>query len=208
MNNQSAPEFSSHEMTQIAEYVMPDIPSGRAEIGLLFGTRHGVEDFCQAAYFLWKRKMFLKLVITGGVTGTERLSEATVIAQRLMQMGVPEVDLILEHQAMNSGENVLFAKQLIAEMMPLKSIASVLVIGKICSMRRYLMTLERHWPEVARFACPINYFGVPKNQWFEHEEFRTRVLSEYAKIPQYVQQDFLRELKVNSVPLSFLVTPL
>ena len=208
MNNQSAPEYSSHEMTQIANYVMPDIASGRADIGVLFGTRHGVEDFCQAAYFLWKRKMFLKLVISGGVTGSEALSEATVIARRLMQLGVPEVDLILEHRAMNTGENVIFSKQLIAETMPLSGINSVLVIGKICSMRRYLMTLERHWPEVIRFACPINYFGVPKNRWFEQEEFRNRVLSEYAKIPQYVQQDFLRELRVNSVPLNFLVTPL
>jgi hypothetical protein len=61
-------------------------------------------------------------------------------------------------------------------------------------MRRYLMTLARHWPGIAVSACPINYFGLPAERWHEHDEFRARVLAEYHKIPHYLQQDFLREL--------------
>ena len=56
------------------------------------------------------------------------------------------------------------------------------------------MTIERHWPGLEKFACPINYFGVPKNRWHEHDEFRTRVLSEFEKIPEYIKQDYLTEV--------------
>jgi len=40
----------------------------------------------------------------------------------------------------------------------------------------------------------INYFGVPKSQWYENPECRARVLSEFEKIPDYLQLDFLREI--------------
>jgi len=40
----------------------------------------------------------------------------------------------------------------------------------------------------------INYLGVPKSQWYENPECRARVLSEFEKIPDYLQLDFLREI--------------
>jgi hypothetical protein len=61
-------------------------------------------------------------------------------------------------------------------------------------MRRYLMTLARHWPALRVSAHPVNYFGLPAERWHEHAEFRARVLAEYTKIPHYLQQDFLREI--------------
>ena len=56
-------------------------------------------------------------------------------------------------------------------------IDSILVIGKVCAMRRYLMTLARHWPGIAVSACAINDFGLPAERWHEHDEFRARGLA-------------------------------
>ena len=182
------------EALQISAYVMPDIPEGRSDIGLIFGTRHGVEEFCVESYSLWKRGMFNKLLVSGGCTHGEPESEASVIGKRLMELGMPADALILEQDATNTGENVILAHRKISETMDLNDVKSVLVIGKVCSMRRYLMTIERHWPGLKKFACPINYFGVPKNRWYEHDEFRMRVLSEFEKIPQYLKLDYLTEL--------------
>ncbi|MNV80497.1 hypothetical protein D3C71_1741060 [compost metagenome] len=79
--------------------------------------------------------------------------------------------------------------------MDVSAIRSVLAIGKICSTRRYLMTLERHWPGLQLSCWGVNYFGVPAEKWHESDEFRTRVMGEYAKIPRYLASDFLTELK-------------
>jgi len=138
--------------------------------------------------------MFKHLLISGGATAGQPLPEADVLADRLVALGVPPSILILETQATNTGENVILGRRVVAEHMNVADIDSILVIGKVCAMRRYLMTLARHWPGVAVYACPINYFGLPAERWHEHEEFRARVLAEYRKIPHYLQQGFLREL--------------
>jgi uncharacterized SAM-binding protein YcdF (DUF218 family) len=185
-----------HDLAAIADYVMPEVAEGRADLGLLFGTRHGVEEFCAAAHALWQRGMFARLLVSGGATGGQARPEAEVIAERLMQLGMPQDALILETAATNTGENVIFSRRLAEETIGLASIRSLLVIGKVCSMRRYLMTLARHWPQPQRFACAVNYFGVARECWHEHEEFRVRVLAEFEKIPEYLRRDYLREISV------------
>ena len=186
--------MTANDLLAISRYVMPDLPLRPATLGFLFGTRHGVDEFCRETHALWQRGMFKHLLISGGATAGQPLPEADVLADRLVALGVPPSILILETQATNTGENVILGRRVVAEHMNVADIDSILVIGKVCAMRRYLMTLARHWPGVAVYACPINYFGLPAERWHEHEEFRARVLAEYRKIPHYLQQGFLREL--------------
>jgi len=190
--------MKSHDLAAVADYVMPQTAEDKADLGLLFGTRHGVEEFCDAAFALWQRGMFPKLLISGGATAGQPEPEADIIAGRLLEMGMPAEALILERAATNTGENVIFSRRLAKEAVGTDSIESLLVIGKVCSMRRYLMTLERHWPQPRRFACAVNYFGVERDRWHEHEEFRRRVLAEFTKIPAYLKQGFLREIDLDA----------
>ena len=187
--------MTAGDLLSISRYVMPTVPLRPAQLGFLFGTRHGVDEFCRETHALWQRGMFEMLLISGGATAGQTQPEATVIAERLVELGMPSSILILETQAPTTGEHVIFGRRKVLETMDLAQIDSILVIGKVCAMRRYLMTLARHWPGIDVSACAINYFGLPVDRWHEHAEFRARVLSEYHKIPHYLQQDFLRELE-------------
>lgn len=182
------------DLERIADYVMPSFPARASDLGFLFGTRHGVAEFCEMAHGLWQDGMFSRLLVSGGRTGNSPLAEADVIAERLVRLGMPENALILETEAMNTGENVRFGRARVAEVMDLATIRSILVIGKICSTRRYLMTLQRYWPGLSLSVSPVNYFGIPVARWHEHPEFRARVLSEFAKIPRYLAGGCLEEL--------------
>jgi uncharacterized SAM-binding protein YcdF (DUF218 family) len=186
--------MTQDDVRRIADYIMPRLPARRSDLGFLFGTRHGVPEFCDAAYALWQAGMFSRLLVSGGRTGSLPVSEAETIAERLLALGLPASALILETAAMNTGENVRFGRARVAEVLGLDGIRSVLVIGKICATRRYLMTLERHWPGLRLSVCPVNYFGVPAERWHEHEEFRARVLGEFDKIPRYLAEGFLAEI--------------
>ncbi|MET0981299.1 MAG: YdcF family protein [Telluria sp.] len=186
--------MTADDLLPISRYVMPAVPLRRAALGFLFGTRHGVEEFCRETHALWQRGMFERLLVSGGATAGQARPEALVIAERLVELGVPASILILELEATNTGENVILGRCKVGEAMDLAQVDSVLVIGKVCAMRRYLMTLARHWPGVEVSACPINYFGLPVERWHEHDEFRARVLAEFHKIPHYLEQGFLREL--------------
>jgi uncharacterized SAM-binding protein YcdF (DUF218 family) len=186
--------MSPNDLQSIADYIMPPLPAIASDLGFLFGTRHGVPEFCAVAHELWQNGMFGRLLVSGGRTGSLPLAEADMIAERLVTLGVPESILILETAATNTGENVRFGRARVAEVMDLAAIRSVVVIGKICSTRRYLMTLQRHWPGLNLSVCPVNYFGIPAERWHEHEEFRTRVLNEFDKIPRYLADGFLEEI--------------
>jgi uncharacterized SAM-binding protein YcdF (DUF218 family) len=186
--------MQAKDLQGIAEYIMPELPPRRSDIGFLFGTRHGVPEFCEAAYALWEQGMFGHLLVSGGQTGDLARAEADIIGDALLKLGFPESALILEKAATNTGENVLFGRRRVAEVLDIATIRSVLVIGKVCATRRYLMTLQRHWPGLSMSVCPVNYFGVPAGRWLEHEEFRARVLGEFEKIPLYLEKGFLEEI--------------
>lgn len=189
--------LSNDDIQRIADYVMPSLPPCASDLGFLFGTRHGVPEFCEAAHALWQEGMFSRLLVSGGRTGSAPQAEADVIAERLVALGIPESVLILETAASHTGENVRFGRARVAEVMDLAAIRRVLVIGKICSTRRYLMTLQRHWPGPSLSVCPVNYFGIAAARWHEHEEFRARVLSEFDKIPRYLAEGFLQEISIS-----------
>ena len=182
------------DLSAIAAYIMPAVPLLASDVGFLFGTRHGVEEFCIATHALWDRGMFRILLVSGGVTPGDARSEAEVIATRLVELGIPRTVIVLEPIAANTGENVILGRAALSARIDLAEVRSILVIGKACSTRRYLMTLERHWPGLVLSSCPVNYFGVADDCWHEHAEFRARVLSEYEKIPGYLERGFLSEL--------------
>ena len=186
--------MSHDDLQRIADYIMPSFPACASDLGFLFGTRHGVPEFCEAAHGLWRNGMFSRLLVSGGRTGSSPLAEADLIAERLVGLGIPETVLIRETAATNTGENVQFGRRRVAEVMDLAAIRSVVVIGKICATRRYLMTLQRHWPGLSLSVCPVNYFGIPAGRWHEHAEFRARVFGEFVKIPRYLAAGFLEEI--------------
>jgi len=170
---------------------MPDVAVRRSDIALVFGTRDGVSEFAQTAYLLWRAGFFSRIILSGGVTGGQKESEASVLNEKLINLGLPSGIILLEERATNTMENVLFSRQVVEGHF---NIASVLAIGKISSTRRYLMTLRRHWPSVSRSMFPINYFKVEKDKWFHDTEFRDRVLKEHQKIPRYIEHGFIEEI--------------
>jgi uncharacterized SAM-binding protein YcdF (DUF218 family) len=100
--------MSQDDLQSIAEYIMPSIPPRASDLGFLFGTRHGVPEFCAAAHELWQNGMFGHLLVSGGQTGPSPFAQADMIAERLVRLGMPEDILILETAATNTGENVRF----------------------------------------------------------------------------------------------------
>jgi uncharacterized SAM-binding protein YcdF (DUF218 family) len=73
-------------------------------------------------------------------------SEAEVFADVAVGLGVPRDRILLETRSTNTGENVDFSKQLLAErhLLPRKAIA----VQKPYMERRTLATFQKRWPEL------------------------------------------------------------
>ena len=101
--------------------------------------------------------------------------------------------IILEEESKNTGENVTFCREQVKHL----GIEEVLLIGKISSKRRYVMTVKKNWPEIKRVCCHgVNYFTHHENLWWKDEEFRRRVISECRKIPSYLASGFISEISI------------
>jgi uncharacterized SAM-binding protein YcdF (DUF218 family) len=165
-----------------------------ADLLFVFGTRHGVPQFVAAAADLWRRGYFRWALVSGGPTLGLAEDEAAVLSRLMVEAGVPREVILTEHRAMNTGENVIFSLPVIEARIGLAKVASVIALGKVCTSRRYLMTLQRHWPAVRKMLLAINWFDHPLEAWPDHPEFRAQVLSEWRKIEPYRAAGYIADL--------------
>lgn len=180
---------------RIIEYVAPSVFLFPARFAFVFGTRHGVPVFVTEILSLYHKGYFEKLIVSGGVTAPGTQPEAAMISEALVERGFPESAMILEDKAVNTGENVVFSREKVKD----KNVKELLLIGKISSKRRYIMTVRRQWSEVQEICCHgVNYFSAPEAQWWKDREFRLRVISEYKKIPIYLEQGFISEVSIDN----------
>lgn len=164
-----------------------------ADLLFVFGTRHGVREFVAEAARLWNEGYYRHAIVSGGATLGDREPEADAIKRQMVDAGVPADIVLTEDKATNTGENVIFSLPILDARFGLSNIRSLIALGKLCSSRRYLMTLQRHWPEVEKMLVAVNWFGVPKQDWHLHPFSRARVLREYEKIAPYIERGFIAD---------------
>lgn len=89
------------------------------------------------------------LIFSGGLGAITRHlwrePEADQFAQIAVNMAVPPASILIENRSTNTGENIVFTKQLLAE----KSLdpRRFIVVQKPYMERRSYATFKKHWPE-------------------------------------------------------------
>ncbi|WP_405703344.1 YdcF family protein [Streptomyces sp. NBC_00069] len=107
----------------------------------------GVAD---ATVALYKQGMAPLIVFTGATSRTtlSRMphGEAVHYRERALELGVPSVDIMVEPRARNTGENIQFTRDLLAEASI--EVSSVLLVSKPYEERRAYATARKLWPDV------------------------------------------------------------
>ncbi|HEY8949805.1 MAG TPA: YdcF family protein [Rhizomicrobium sp.] len=179
---------------RIGRYMLVRTVIEPGDLCVVFGTRHGLDAFADAVAVHFHAAYFPRILVAGGDTGGEGITEADDIRARLVARGVDAAAIICERTSTNTGENVTRAMPSIEREIGLENINSLIAVGKVSSSRRYLMTLKHHWPKPRRMLLPVNYFTANADCWWEDEAFRVRVMREWNKIPDYIERGFLSEL--------------
>ncbi|MGI4985084.1 MAG: YdcF family protein [Janthinobacterium lividum] len=187
--------FSIHDaaIAEINRTLLVRTPLRQADLLFVFGTRHGVEKFACAIETLWRGGFFRYLLISGGMTeGAENTEAAAIFRMSTLPDLRPEC-VVLEEKALNTGENVAFPLPLLQQEIGLKNIRSVIALGKHCASARYLMTLERHWPEVEKMLFTVNHFDIPDADWHRHPLARARIIAEWRKLERYKRLGYISD---------------
>lgn len=170
-----------------------------ADFALVFGNKNIIEPLAQRTADLYHTGHFPLIVASGGVKTKSRQTEAEALRRSLIKKGVPGNDILLETQATHTGENVILTRALLEDKGLAQKFSSVISIGHIIAGRRFLMTLERHWPEIHKMQASANPFNVSVRDWYTHEVFRRHALKEWHKLAPYQAQDLIREVNIDSI---------
>ncbi|HZF91945.1 YdcF family protein [Streptomyces sp.] len=116
----------------------------------------GVAD---TAVDLYQRGMAPLLVFTGATSPTTRermpKGEAVHYREHALELGVPDLAILVEPRARNTGENIRFSKAVIEEAGV--DVSSVLLISKPYEERRAYATARKQWPgvEIVSASTPM-----------------------------------------------------
>lgn len=185
--------MNQEEIRKITEYIFLQSDPQKADLALVFGTRH--QEAINAVYELYRNKLVDKILVSGGVNRVTGENESEEMSKKLVVMGVDQKDIILEGKSTNSLENVLFSRDVIEKKFGFTVIKKIIAIVKHYHSRRALMTLKKHFPETVKLI-PVTYeiYGFTKDDWFTNESGVEKVLSEWEKIPKYLSQGDIKEL--------------
>ncbi|MFB7313132.1 YdcF family protein [Streptomyces sp. NPDC056192] len=130
------------------EFQQMDHEPRPCSVGIGLGSHDlGVADMTANLY---RRGMFPLIVFTGATSRTTRdrmpRGEAEHYRERALELGVPASVILVEPNARNTGENINFARGLLAERGI--DVSSVLLVSKPYEERRAYATARRLWPEV------------------------------------------------------------
>lgn len=126
-------------------------PPRSADLLLVMGTNDiRVADY---AAELAHKYEYQYIVCSGGVAHLNSLlktefgdTEANVFAARMMAAGIPDVRIIREQRATNTGQNVTCTRALLAERGV--NILTGQLVHQTCMERRALATAQKQWPDV------------------------------------------------------------
>ena len=181
---------------RITRYLLVESRLEPADLCLVFGTNFGCEAFADKAAEIYSKGLAKRFMVSGGVPAGEGSVESLHLKALMVERGIPADLILTETRATNTGENVRFSRPVVEGAIGLDGIRSVIGIGKIYAARRYLMTLAREWPGVKGMIAPINDFGVDASRWDEHPVLMRRVIEEWNKIPGYLVEGFIKEVRL------------
>jgi len=167
-----------------------DQPLRPADCILVFGSHDPRVAQYGAQLFL---KKFAPLILfsgkRGGLTGKWRKTEAEKFAQIAVRAGVPRSRILIEKEATNSGENVLFTKRLLEKrgLNPDR----LIVVQKPYMERRTWATFKKMWPQkkIIVTSPPISFEDYP-NRSISKKDVIAIMLSDLQKIALYPKKGF------------------
>lgn len=185
--------MSREEIKKITEYIFLESKPQKADLALVFGTRH--PEAINKVYELYRCKFIPQILISGGTNKVTGKNEAQEMSKKLIKFGVKQEDIALEDQSINTLENVLFSKEIINKKLKFSNIKKIIAVVKHYHSRRALMTLKKHFPKNIELI-PVTYeiYGFTKDNWHENETGKEKVVSEWNKIPKYLKKGDIEEI--------------
>jgi uncharacterized SAM-binding protein YcdF (DUF218 family) len=133
------------------------------------------------------------LIFSGGLGRLTKdlwsVSEAELFAKIALRIGVPEKDILIENRSTNTGENILFTRQLLQEK-GLNS-QSFILVQKPYMERRTYSTFQKQWPGKTVYVTSpqISFEDYPSTE-IPIEQVVNIMVGDLQRIRVYAEKGF------------------
>jgi uncharacterized SAM-binding protein YcdF (DUF218 family) len=147
----------------------------------------------QHAADLFHRGLAPRVVLSGGLgrltANVWPRPEAEMFATVLRERGVPETALLLESRSTNTGENIQFTRQLLAECG--LTVRSIIGVQKPYMQRRAFASIRKQWPEAElRMSSPPIEFAHYGNADIPLYEVVQIMVGDLQRVMEYPKLGF------------------
>jgi uncharacterized SAM-binding protein YcdF (DUF218 family) len=122
-------------------------------------------------------------------------TEAKLFSERMIGLGVPKEKIILESNSTNTGENVIFTKNLL-ENMNIK-VKRIIAVQKPYMERRTFATIMKQWLGV---ECVVNSPQISYEDYADNLDFKNRFINvmvgDLQRIKEYPKMGFQIEQEI------------
>ena len=179
-------EIKALTVEQMSSIVFRDCEDdgGSAPIALLLGgPMKQMPTRTKAAFKLYQEKRVSKIVSTGCASRVRPkesyITQGQYMANLLMEWGVPEEDIILDHEARTTVENMLYSQIQINRNFRNGYTCDVVVVTSEYHLQRSRHIAKVYMPEGIRiYGCPAQDENLKRNNWFNEEDMMEAIFVE------------------------------
>jgi len=163
------------------------LPANPEKAKLIFVFGHDHLPMMDKVKELYDRGYSDRILITGHSKDKTKEIEAERFFEYGIRLGIPANKFLLEKEATNTKENILFSKPIIEREIGFNNIKTILFICQSFHTRRVYMTAKNFLPANIKFCfCPIvDERGISKDNWWKNDAAKNRVLDEIRRIGEY-----------------------
>lgn len=141
-----------------------------------------------------------KIMMCGGKMrqlSNEKTSEAELMRNKALELGVPESAIIIEDKSLNTVENILCALVELQRTMWLNNVKSILLVTTSFHMRRSLHIAKYLFPaHIKVLTCPADDTTTRRDNWMNTLEGIERAKAEAMNIVRCVNNGVFPDFEI------------
>ncbi|MBZ0155649.1 MAG: YdcF family protein [Alphaproteobacteria bacterium] len=135
-----------------------------------------------------QKKLRIPVVVSSGIVYSGRRAEAPVVKRFLMDLGVPEREILLEDRSRDTIENARYTKEICGKF----GFKRPILVTSAFHMKRSLMSFEKVHLKVVPFPANFKTWGDKKYGWHDYLPDISGLWSVYAGLREFLGLLFYR----------------
>lgn len=195
-------------ITDISDFIfVKDLPEKSDAIFLPGGSHPAQPEYAATLY----KNGYAPLLIPSGGVGTKNVkwpgvrekahiyngiynSDCDFFTDVLQKNGVPATAILCENKSGHTRDNAFLTRRLTDEQS--LTVNSAIIVCKSFHARRCLMLYQLAFPETKLIVCPVDVYGITKQNWYTFEYGTDRVLGELSRCGSQFNPDIKTYLNI------------